>query len=58
VRRAAYRILEMVPEGTTRVTAKVRLIETAPGRPASLAGVARELALVKKGQRWLLDDWK
>ena len=58
VRRDAYRILEMVPDGTTRVTAKVRLIETPPGRPASLAGVARELVLVKKGQRWLLDDWK
>jgi hypothetical protein len=58
VRRAAYRILEMVPDGTTRVNAKIRLFETPPGRPASLAGAAREVALVKKGQRWLVDDWK
>ena len=58
VRRAAYRILEMIPDGTTKVNVKVRLVETPPGRPASLAGVARELVLVKKGQRWLLDDWK
>jgi hypothetical protein len=48
----------MVPDGTTRVIAKIRLFETPPGRPASLAGAAREVALVKKGQRWLVDDWK
>jgi hypothetical protein len=58
VRRAAYRILDLTPVGTTRVTAKVRLVETPPGRPAGLEGVPHELVLVKKGQRWLVDEWK
>jgi hypothetical protein len=58
VRRAAYRILELVQDGTTKVTAKVSLIETPPGRPAGLDGTPHEIVLVKKGQRWLVDDWK
>lgn len=58
VRRAAYRILDLTPIGTIKVTAKVRLVETPPGRPASLEGVPHELVLVKKGQRWLVDEWK
>ncbi|HYV84615.1 MAG TPA: hypothetical protein VFB49_01780 [Patescibacteria group bacterium] len=58
LRRAAYRILELTPDGTSKVRAKVRLFETPPGRPASLDGLAREITLVKKGQRWLVDDWK
>jgi hypothetical protein len=58
VRRAAYRVVELTPDGTSKVAVKVRLVETPPGRPASLDGVAHDLTLVKKGQRWLIDDWK
>jgi hypothetical protein len=58
LQRAAFRILEMVPDGTTRVVARVRLIETPPDRPAGLDGTPREIVFVKKGQRWILDDWK
>jgi hypothetical protein len=58
VRRAAFRIVQMTPRGTTGALAKVRLVETPPGRPASLDGAARTLTLAKKGSRWLLDDWR
>jgi hypothetical protein len=56
-RRAAYRILEMVPDGDTRVLAKLRLVGVTPGQPADLDGSAAEITLVHKGPRWLVDEW-
>lgn len=58
VKRAAFRIVELLPKGTTEATAHVRLVETTAGRPSSLEGTPRTIALVKKGPRWLLNDWK
>jgi len=58
LRRAAFRIVDMAPRGTTAATAQVRLVETAPGRPSRLEGTPKTLAMVKKGSRWLLDDWR
>jgi hypothetical protein len=57
-RRAAFRILEMTPRGSAAVVARVRLVETMPGRPASLEGSPKTIELVKRGSRWLLNDWK
>jgi hypothetical protein len=57
-RRAAFRIVEMKPQGTASVTARVRLVETPPGRPSALEGIPRTLVLVRRGQRWILDDWR
>ena len=58
VRRAAFRIVDMTPRGTTSVTARVRLVETAPARPSGLEGIPKTLVMAKKGSRWLLDDWR
>jgi hypothetical protein len=58
VRRAAFRILDLTPRGTTSVTARVRLVETPPGRPSGLEGTPKSLVMAKKGSRWLLDDWR
>ncbi len=58
LRRAAFRILDMTPRGTTAAVARVRLVETTAGRPSSLEGTPKSLEMVKKGQRWLLNDWK
>ena len=57
-RRAAFRILDMTPRGTTAAVARVRLVETTAGRPSSLEGTPKSLEMIKKGQRWLLNDWK
>jgi uncharacterized protein DUF4440 len=57
-RRAAFRIVDMTPQGTASVTARVSLVETTPGRPSGLEGTPKTLVMVKKGQRWLLDDWR
>ena len=58
VRRAAFRIVDLTPKGATSVTARVRLVETTPGRPSSLEGTPKALVMTKKGSRWLLDDWR
>jgi len=58
LRRAGFRILDMTPRGTASVTARVRLVETAPGRPSSLEGAPKTLVMARKGSRWLLDDWR
>jgi len=58
MRRAGFRILDMTPRGATSVTARVRLVETAPARPSSLEGTPKTLVMAKKGSRWLLDDWR
>ena len=58
LRRAAFRILELSPRGSSATVARVRLVETAPGRPSSLEGSPKSIGLVKRGSRWLLDDWK
>jgi hypothetical protein len=57
-RRAAFRILDMTPRGTTEAVARIRLVETAAGKPSSLEGTPKSLTMVKRGQRWLLNDWK
>jgi len=57
-RRAAFRIVDMTPQGTASVSARVRLVETAPGRPSGLEGTPKTLVMARKGQRWLLDDWR
>ena len=57
-RRAAFRILEMTPRGSAAVVARVRLVEAMPGRPTSLEGSPKTIELVKRGSRWLLNDWK
>jgi len=58
LRRAAFRILELAPRGAAAAVARVRLVETAPGRPSGLEGTPKTLELVKKGPRWLLNEWK
>jgi len=58
LRRAAFRILELTPRGGSAAVARVRLVEMVPGRPSSLEGSPKSIGLVKRGSRWLLDDWK
>jgi len=58
LKRAAFRILELAPRGSTTAVARVRLVETAPGRPSGLEGTPKTIELVKRGARWLLNDWK
>ena len=58
VRRAAFRIVEIAPKGSAAATAQVRLVEASPGLPTRLDGVPKTLALVKRGSKWLLDDWR
>ena len=58
VRRAAFRIVAITPKGSAAATAQVRLVEAPPGQPTRLDGVPKTLALVKRGSRWLLDDWR
>src|SRR5262249_55456608 len=57
-RHAAFRIQSYTPQGTTGAVAKVGLVDVPPGRPGPLEGTSRTLTLVKKGSRWLVDDWK
>jgi len=56
-RHVAYQILDMTPQGSAVVVAKVKLFETSPGKPAPLGGATHTLRLVKKGPPWLLDAW-
>ncbi|HKQ98532.1 MAG TPA: nuclear transport factor 2 family protein, partial [Candidatus Polarisedimenticolia bacterium] len=58
VRRAAFRIVAITPKGGAAATAQVRLVEAPPGQPTRLDGVPKTLMLVKRGSRWLLDDWR
>jgi hypothetical protein len=58
LKRAAFRIVDMAPRGGSAVVARVRLVESAPARPSSLEGTPRTIDLVKRGSRWLLDDWR
>jgi len=58
VRRAAFRIVAIAPKGSAAATAQVRLVEAPPGLPTRLDGVPKTLALVKRGSKWLLDDWR
>ena|SRR5437773_9327653 len=55
-RHAAFQILEL-KEGALDEVAKVRLFETRPGQPTTIAGSPVTVRLVKKGPRWLLDAW-
>ena len=56
--RAAFRIVSVKADGPATATAEVRLVEVPPGRPAALEGTPHVLALVRRGSRWLVDDWK
>ena len=58
VRRAAFRIVDLQPRGTTAAVARVRLVEAPAGRPSGLEGTPRTVELEKKGSRLLLNDWK
>jgi hypothetical protein len=58
LRHAAFRIDDVDAKGTTGAVARVHLVEAHNGRPGSLEGAEHTLTLVKKGSRWLLDDWK
>jgi hypothetical protein len=58
LRRAAFRILQVTPHGDAAATAQVRLVEAPEGRPTRLDGTPKTLELVRRGQRWLLDDWR
>ena len=57
-RHAAFRIQSFTPQGTTGGVAKVGLVDVPPGRPGPLEGTPRTLTLVKRGSRWLIDDWR
>jgi hypothetical protein len=57
-RHAAFRIQSYTAQGTTGAVAKVGLVEVALGRPGPLDGTPRTLTLIKKGSRWLVDDWR
>lgn len=57
-RHAAFRIQSLDPSGTTGAVAKVSLVDVVAGRPGPLDGTPRTLTLVKKGSRWLVDDWR
>jgi hypothetical protein len=57
-RHAAFRLQSLDPSGTTGAVAKVSLVDVVPGRPGPLDGTPRTLTLVKKGSRWLVDDWR
>jgi hypothetical protein len=57
-RHAAFRIQSYEPKGTTGAVAKVGLVDVVAGRPGPLDGTPRTLTLVKRGSRWLLDDWR
>jgi hypothetical protein len=57
-RHAAFRIQTLDPTGTTGAVAKVSLVDVVSGRPGPLDGTPRTLTLVKKGSRWLVDDWR
>jgi hypothetical protein len=58
LRHAAFRIDGLDAKGETQAAARVRLVESHNGRPGSLEGTPHTLTLVKKGSRWLVDDWK
>jgi hypothetical protein len=58
LRHAAFRIDGLDAKGTTQAIARVHLVESHNGRPGPLDGAERTLTLVKKGSRWLVDDWK
>jgi len=58
LRHAAFRIDGLDAAGTTQAAARVHLVESHNGRPGSLDGTPHTLTLVKKGSRWLVDDWK
>jgi hypothetical protein len=58
LRHAAFRIDGLDAKGETEAAARVHLVESHNGRPGSLDGSPHTLTLVKKGSRWLLDDWK
>ncbi|HET8946356.1 MAG TPA: nuclear transport factor 2 family protein [Candidatus Polarisedimenticolia bacterium] len=57
-RHAAFRIQSLDPSGTTGAVAKVSLVDVVSGRPGPLDGTPRTLTLVKRGSRWLVDDWR
>ena len=57
-RHAAFRIKGYEAKGATQGIARVGLVDVPPGRPGPLDGTPRTLTLVKKGSRWLVDDWR
>ena len=57
-RHAAFRIKGYEAKGATQGIARVGLVDVAPGRPGALDGAPHTLTLVKKGSRWLVDDWR
>lgn len=58
LRHAAFRIDDVDTKETTGALARVHLVESHNGHPGSLDGAEHTLTLVKKGSRWLVDDWK
>lgn len=57
-RHAAFRIKGYEAKGATQGIARVGLVDVPPGKPGPLDGTPRTLTLVKKGSRWLVDDWR
>ena len=57
-RHAAFRIQSLDPSGANGAVAKVSLVDIVSGRPGPLDGAPRTLTLLKKGSRWLVDDWR
>lgn len=57
-RHAAFRIKGYEAKGATQGIARVGLVDVPPGRPGPLDGTPRTLTLVKRGSRWLVDDWR
>ena len=57
-RHAAFRIKGYEAKSATQGIARVGLVDVPPGKPGPLDGAPRTLTLVKKGARWLVDDWR
>ena len=57
-RHAAFRIKGYEAKSPTQGIARVGLVDVPPGRPGPLEGAPRTLTLVKRGSRWLVDDWR
>lgn len=57
-RHAAFRIKGYEAKSATQGIARVGLVDVPPGQPGPLDGAPRTLTLVKKGSRWLVDDWR
>lgn len=57
-RHAAFRIRGYEAKSATQGIARIGLVDVPPGKPGPLDGAPRTLTLVKKGSRWLVDDWR